>query len=106
MSPAHAPGTNVEDLVIVMNAIWGPLSHEDVQIPKLPFLRQVYTAVTPLTVGVYTTDGFFDPAPACVRAVTEAEAILRSNPLVKVVPFNPPRMADVSRSTPTAVLLH
>ena len=72
----------MEDLIIVVEALLGPLAQEDLQLPKLPFLRSVYSAVTPITVGVYASDGFFDPAPAVARAVREAEALLRSNPLV------------------------
>jgi hypothetical protein len=64
------------------------------------------TDTTPLRIGWYTTDGYFQPAPACVRAVQEAVAALGALPNVTMVPFQPPNITEVREGLlPCALLL-
>ena len=66
-------GQCVEDLVRVMECLLAPRApSDDPFTPQLPLRRAVLTDTTPLRIGFYTTDGYFQPAPACVRATGAA----------------------------------
>jgi len=72
---------SVDDLALLMEAWCRPRAYElDASIPRLPWDQAAYESVkaTPrLRFGFFTNDGFFDPAPACVRAVTDTVEALR-----------------------------
>jgi len=82
----------VDDLAAVLRAWWAPASWaEDADargVVRMPFDEAAYAGAgggagagagggaRPLRVGVLKRDGFFEPAPACSRAVDEAAAAL------------------------------
>jgi fatty acid amide hydrolase len=84
----------VEDCVAFMEALWTPaVFAKDLVIPPVPFRRTLYESDSPLRIGYFESDGFFEPAPSYRRAVREAVAALRGVPGVTVVPFTPPNMS-------------
>jgi len=62
------------------------MSELDTNIPPIPWREEIYQSERPLKIGYYTTDKYFTPAPACVRAVEEAVAALKARGH-EVVPF-------------------
>ena len=86
---------SVEDCVAFMKALWVPKQFElDVAITPSVFRDALYTSpVAGMRIGMYTTDGFFEPAPACKRAVEVAAGVLRAAG-AEVVLFSPPNVAE------------
>ena len=77
----------VDDLAAVLRVWWRPeaWSGEDAAagVVRMPFDEAVFGGLVtagarPLRFGVVRRDGFFEPAPACQRAVAEACAALRA----------------------------
>jgi hypothetical protein len=88
-------GRCVDDCVLIMQALWTDKMYiADPFTPPLPFRNDIYTADTPLRVGYFVTDGFYEPAPACKRAVMDAVAALSRLPNVTLVPFQPAKLAE------------
>jgi fatty acid amide hydrolase len=82
-------GRCVDDLARVMRALLAPsLWEEDPTVPRVPFDDAAYTKTGKLRFGCYTSDGFFEPAPSCKRAVLETAAALREAGH-EVVEFDP-----------------
>ena len=85
-------GRSTQDLAIAMEIWCSPKQSQlDPTIPPLYFNRQIYNSETPLKIGFYTTDNFFEASEACSRAVTETARLLRSRGHV-VVEFAPPEV--------------
>ena len=68
----------VDECAMVLEAIW--CDHhfeEDPVVPPIPFRRSIYAKKDTLRVGVFRTDGWFEPCAAAVRAVDEVAEHLR-----------------------------
>lgn len=88
----------VEDLALCMRAWLVPKMWErDPTVPPVPFNLKEYHGKRKLKIGYYDNDGYFDPAPACRRAVHEAVRALREAGC-EVVKFTPP---DTKKMTTT-----
>lgn len=94
-----APGPlsmRVEDCITVMRA-WcqTTMFRADPIVPPVPFDEGAVAATGSLRYGFFTDDGFFEPHPACSRAVTETcDALRRAGHTV--VPFVPPNMIETA----------
>lgn len=70
----------VEDLAAVMRAWTRPSCWDhDPTLPRMPFDEKMYSGVQKrrLRVAYFVSDGWFDPCPTGVRAVTESAAALK-----------------------------
>lgn len=86
----------VDDLALAMEVLSGPAGPGDADVPPVPLGRAADVAVESLRIGWYADDGFFPPAPALRRAVTEAADALRDRGAM-VAPFRPPDVAEAMR---------
>jgi fatty acid amide hydrolase len=78
-----------DDLVLVMRSfLQENMWFNDPQIPRQPWRDERFADKKRLTIGFYTTDNWFTPAPACIRAVNEAAEALRKLGH-KVIPYTP-----------------
>ena len=72
---------SVDDLLMMLRAWFvDRMWKEDAFIPRMPLDEAVISGATgpkKLKIGYYETDGWFDPAPACSRAVRQAVAALQ-----------------------------
>ena len=77
----------VDDLAAVLRAWWRPeaFAGDAGGVVPLPFNEEVFGGAPPrggrggpMRFGVVRRDGFFEPAPACLRAVEEASSALRA----------------------------
>ena len=50
---------------------------QDPEIPRQPWRHERFIDKKRLTIGFYTNDNWFPPAPACIRAVNETAEALR-----------------------------
>ena len=78
-----------DDLVLAMRSllqekVW--LNHPE--LARQPWREERFTNKKRLTIGYYTSDNWFTPAPACIRAVNEAAEVLRQLGHT-VVPYTP-----------------
>lgn len=90
-------GRCVGDVTLMMES-WVNQRMWDADIHSLPIPWDAAAAdasapVTDLTIGYYETDGFFDPAEPCKRAVREAVAALEARG-VKCIRFDPPNVEE------------
>jgi len=81
---------NVDDCEMLLKAWMGEDSimwQNDVTVPRVPWREAVANGVEgpfggsakkQLTIGYYETDGWFEPAPACKRAVRQAVSVLEA----------------------------
>eukprot|EP01001_Neometanema_parovale_P006188 NODE_2564_length_1390_cov_59.355170_g2437_i0.p1 GENE.NODE_2564_length_1390_cov_59.355170_g2437_i0~~NODE_2564_length_1390_cov_59.355170_g2437_i0.p1 ORF type:complete len:322 (+),score=58.33 NODE_2564_length_1390_cov_59.355170_g2437_i0:333-1298(+) len=69
---------SVEDLNLTMK-IWcqEKMWKVDPTVPPCPWRTEIYESKRKLRFGYFTNDTWFDPAPACARAVTETVAALK-----------------------------
>eukprot|EP00929_Paragymnodinium_shiwhaense_P056690 TRINITY_DN28378_c0_g1_i1.p1 TRINITY_DN28378_c0_g1~~TRINITY_DN28378_c0_g1_i1.p1 ORF type:complete len:608 (-),score=147.85 TRINITY_DN28378_c0_g1_i1:102-1925(-) len=92
-------GRSVDDLALLMKAWCSPLMYAgDKTIPVLPWDSQAYDrakGARKMTFGFFVHDGFFDPAPACRRAVLETVDALRRDGH-KVVEFPAEEMRETA----------
>lgn len=58
------------------------------ELPRQPWRAERFSEKKRLTIGFYTNDDWFPPAPACIRAVNEAAEALRKLGHT-VVPYTP-----------------
>jgi len=78
-----------DDLVLVMRSLLQETMWcDDPQLVKQPWKDERFKDKKRLTIGFYTNDNWFPPAPACIRAVNEAVDILRKLGHT-VVPYTP-----------------
>lgn len=78
-----------DDLVLVMRALLQEtMWFEDPDLARQPWREDRYQEKKRLTIGYYTDDQWFKPAPACIRAVNEAVDALRRIGHT-VVPYTP-----------------
>ncbi|CAF1312306.1 unnamed protein product [Adineta ricciae] len=78
-----------DDLVLVMRSfLQETMWTEDTETPRQPWREERFNEQERLTIGYYTNDNWFSPAPACIRAVNEAADALRKLGH-KVVPYTP-----------------
>lgn len=72
---------SVDDLLMMMRAWFvDRMWNEDAFIPRMPLDEKIISGAAgprKLKIGYYETDGWFDPAPACQRAVRQAVAALQ-----------------------------
>lgn len=95
---------SVADVELLMNLWCGDAMYaDDVSLPKQLWDRAAFSAVRasgkggrpPLKIGYFESDGWFEPAPACARAVREAAETLRRAGH-EVVAFPPLEMAEAA----------
>lgn len=80
---------STDDLVLVMRSfLQEKMWTEDTETPRQPWREERFNEKEKLTIGYYTNDNWFSPAPACIRAVNEAADALRKLGH-KVVPYTP-----------------
>lgn len=93
-------GRCVDDLEAMMAVLCTPRMYvEDPILPPLAWDSGVYAAAAAsprLTFGYYVSDGWFEPAPACARAVHETIAALRAAGH-NVVRFEPTELVELIR---------
>ncbi len=78
-----------DDLVLVMRSfLQESMWHNDPELPRQPWRDERFTDKKRLTIGFYTDDNWFRPAPACIRAVNEAAEALRKLGHT-VIPYTP-----------------
>jgi fatty acid amide hydrolase len=78
-----------DDLVLVMRSLLQENAWlNDPQLIRQPWRDERFKDKKRLTIGFYTNDGWFSPAPACIRAVNEAADALRQLGHT-VVPYTP-----------------
>ena len=78
-----------DDLVLVMRAfLQETMWYEDPALPRQPWRDERFKDKKRLTIGYYTNDNWFPPAPACIRAVNEAADALRKLGHT-VIPYTP-----------------
>ena len=96
----------VADLELLMDVLCQPPMHAaDVSLPRMPWDRAAFLASASrgsgaggakrLRFGYFASDGWFEPAAPCARAVHEAAAALRAAGH-EVVPFAPEEMAEAA----------
>jgi fatty acid amide hydrolase len=100
--PDGMPGVmarDVETVALVMQALLADdhMSQMDAYVPPVPFSLELYDSTDVLVVGVYDFDGFFEPVPACRRAVWKAHDILQETGRYQFVPFRPPRALEAQQ---------
>lgn len=104
-------GRCVEDLLLVLRDCWmtPEVWAADPRAPPVPFDMARFSlpvdADNPLVVGYYENDGWFQPHPACARAVRDAVTMLRGVPGVRLVPFKLPNSWEAARLFYGMVLL-
>jgi fatty acid amide hydrolase len=81
---------SVDDCALFMKAVCVPeLFEKDLNIPHLPFDEKAYQSSTPLKIGYFSTDGWFEPCETAKRALQETiDALTRAGH--ECVPFEPP----------------
>ena len=85
------------DLVLVMRSLLQePMWINDPALARQPWREERYEDKKRLTIGYYTDDTWFSPAPACVRAVNEAAEALRRLGHT-VVPYKPIAVSEAVR---------
>ncbi|XP_075704413.1 fatty-acid amide hydrolase 1-like [Rhinoderma darwinii] len=62
--------------------------------PPLPCVLQTFSSVTPLRIGYYQEDGFFQPNPSMRRVLLETKQLLEEAGH-QLIPFNPPRVDNM-----------
>jgi fatty acid amide hydrolase len=78
-----------DDLVLVMRSLLQENAWlNDPQLDRQPWRDERFKDQKRLTIGFYTNDNWFPPAPACIRAVNEAADALRKLGHT-VVPYTP-----------------
>jgi len=78
-----------DDLVLVMRSLLQEnMWLNDPGLVRQPWRDEVFKDKKKLTIGFYTNDNWFSPAPACIRAVNEAAEIFRKLGHT-VVPYTP-----------------
>ena len=78
-----------DDLVLVMRALLQERAWlDDPELARQPWREERFNDKKRLTIGYYTDDNWFSPAPACRRAVNEAAEALRKLGHT-VVPYTP-----------------
>lgn len=84
----------VDDLILLMQALTPAMHALDPTVPPLSFPRRLKKSVKDLVVGVYETDGVFQPAASVRRAVREAAAALEEAGAT-VIRYEPSRCWDL-----------
>uniref|UniRef100_A0A8D0DYT5 Fatty-acid amide hydrolase 1 n=1 Tax=Salvator merianae TaxID=96440 RepID=A0A8D0DYT5_SALMN len=83
---------DVDSLVLCMKALLcDELFHLDPSVPPIPFREEIYTSSSPLRIGYYEDDGYFEPSPSMRRAVRETKNLLQAAGHT-LIPFTPPRL--------------
>jgi fatty acid amide hydrolase len=78
-----------DDLVLVMRSLLQEnMWSNDPELVRQPWRDELFKDKKRLTIGFYTNDNWFPPAPACIRAVNEAAEILRKLGHT-VIPYTP-----------------
>lgn len=86
-----------DDLVLVMRSlIQENMWKTSPETPRQPWRDEVFNDKKKLTIGFYTNDTWFSPAPACTRAVNEAVEALRKLGH-RVVPYTPIDLPEAVR---------
>lgn len=79
LATAGPMGRCVDDLAHVMRCwLVAGMWAADPTVPRMPFDESEYADDRPLRVGYWLSDGFFEPAAACMRAVLEAVEAMRA----------------------------
>lgn len=67
-----------EDCARVMQAVWTEYHfEEDPTVPPIAFREELYGAKSKLRIGMFKSDGWFEPCAAAVRAVEETAEHLK-----------------------------
>ncbi|CAF0980341.1 unnamed protein product [Rotaria sp. Silwood1] len=78
-----------DDLVLVMRSLLQEnMWFNNPEIARQPWRDELFMDKKRLTIGFYTNDNWFSPAPACIRAVNEAAEVLRKLGH-RVIPYTP-----------------
>ncbi|CAF2406092.1 unnamed protein product [Rotaria sp. Silwood2] len=78
-----------DDLVLVMRSLLQEnMWYNNPEIARQPWRDERFMDKKRLTIGFYTNDNWFPPAPACIRAVNEAAEALRKLGH-RVIPYTP-----------------
>ncbi|CAF0926090.1 unnamed protein product [Rotaria sordida] len=78
-----------DDLVLVMRSfLQENMWYNDPEVARQPWRNERFIDKKRLTIGFYTNDNWFPPAPACIRAVNEAAEVLRKLGH-RVIPYTP-----------------
>ena len=90
-------GRCTDDLVLVMRSfLQDNMWLNDPQLCRQPWREERFQDKKRLTIGFFTSDNWFPPAPACVRAVNEAAEMLRQLGH-NVVPYTPINVPEAVR---------
>ncbi|KAM3910013.1 fatty-acid amide hydrolase 1-like [Leptodactylus fuscus] len=85
-------GRDVDSLVLTMKALWcDELFLLDPHVPPLHFNEKMFSSVTPLRIGYYEEDGYFQPNPSMRRILLETKQLLEAAGH-QLIPFQPPRV--------------
>lgn len=85
---------DVDSLVLTMKALWcDELFQLDPKVPPVYFNEETFSSVTPLRIGYYEEDGYFQPNPSMRRVLLETKQLLEEAGH-QLIPFNPPRVND------------
>ncbi|KAM3841216.1 vitamin D3 hydroxylase-associated protein-like [Vipera latastei] len=83
---------DVDSLVLCMKALLcDEMFYLDPAVPPLPFNDKIYCHTSPLRIGFYDGDGYFQPSPSMRRAVQETKKLLQEAGHT-LIPFTPPRI--------------
>jgi fatty acid amide hydrolase len=86
-----------DDLVLVMRSLLQEnMWYNDPELARQPWRDELFKNKKRLTIGFYTNDNWFPPAPACIRAVNEAAEVLRKLGHT-VIPYTPIDVAEAVR---------
>ncbi|XP_075688165.1 vitamin D3 hydroxylase-associated protein-like [Rhinoderma darwinii] len=86
---------DVDSLVLTMKALWcDEMFHLDPSVPPIYFNEKTFSSVTPLRIGYYQEDGFFQPNPSMRRVLLETKQLLEEAGH-QLIPFNPPRVDNM-----------
>lgn len=90
-------GRCTDDLVLVMRSfLQDTMWFNDPELSRQPWREERFQDKKRLTIGFFTNDNWFSPAPACVRAVNEAAEVLRQLGH-DVVPYTPIDLPEAVR---------
>ncbi|XP_073517249.1 vitamin D3 hydroxylase-associated protein-like isoform X2 [Phyllobates terribilis] len=85
---------DVDSLVFTMKALWcDELFQLDPYVPPIYFNEKTFSSTTPLRIGYYTEDGYFQTNPGMRRVLLEAKQLLEEAGH-QLIPFQPPRVDD------------
>ncbi len=80
------------------------MSEEDFYVAPLPFQEAIFSNEKKLKIGFYDDDGWFEPVPACKRAVHMAKEGLEAAGHT-LVPFLPPRVKEATTFAAAAAVV-